>query len=590
MKHSINIIGRVGKGIIIAVLFTACSEKFFSTPPLGTASQVQMQNPEGIDKLLIGAYSLLDGVGASTDGWTGRNEGRASAVTNWLIGDVASDDAYKGSTQSDLPEMNAFERNSILPTNNFVPDKWIALYDGISRSNEVLRTIANTEGLDPDFVSSKTAEARFLRGYYLFELRKIYYRVPIIDETVFDTRVPNDQEAWPFIEADLQFAADNLPVTQAEVGRANAWAAKAFLAKCYLFQQKFVEAKTLLDDIIANGVTSGGLKYGLNDCYYDNFNIATKNSKESVFAVQMSVNDGSGGPLNANYGEHLNFPLVGPGQCCGFFQPSQNLVNAFKTSADGLPLFDSFNDSDLKNDEGIRSSEPFEPDGETPLDPRLDHTVGRRGIAYLDWGPHGGETWVNPAGDGGPYSPKKRVYRKEEQGTQSTTTGWAGGPNANNYTVIRFADVLLWAAECEAELGDLEKARAYVNQVRNRAKNGCYVKKLDDNGADTDAPAANYHIEPYTASWPSKDYAMQAIRFERRLELAMEGHRFYDLVRWEVADQVLNSYFLTEKEKRTYLNGASFTRGKSEYLPVPQTEIINSSIGGIPTLTQNPGY
>ncbi|MGV3556579.1 RagB/SusD family nutrient uptake outer membrane protein [Larkinella arboricola] len=578
--------------IITGLLITgagACTDNFYQTPPLGVASESQLLTRDGINSLLIGAYSLLDGVGASSDGWLGRNEGRASAASNWLIGDVASDDAYKGSTQTDLADANAFERNNVLPSNNFVPDKWIALYDGVSRSNDVLRAVAKTTGLDEATATRFRAEARFLRGFYMFELRKIYYRVPIIDETMFDTKVPNDKEAWPFIEADFQFAQENLPATQTDVGRGNSWAAKAFLAKTYLFQNKFAEARLLLEDLIANGVTPNGLKYGLNDCYYDNFQISTKNSKESVFAVQSSVNDGSGSSANANYGEHLNFPLVGPGECCGFFQPTQNLVNAFKTDANGLPLLDTFNQSDLKNDDGLRSTDPFTPDETTPLDPRLDHTVGRRGIPYLNWGLHGGDNWTNPAGDAGPYSPKKRSYRKEERGTLSTTVGWAMGPNANNYTVIRFADILLWAAECEVEVGSLAKAQEYVNLVRNRAKN-CVVKELDASGNETNQPAANYQIKPYTVAWTSKEVARKAVRFERRLELAMEGHRFYDLVRWGIADTVLNTYFAAEKTKRPYLNGASFTKGKSEYLPIPLTEIVNSSIGGQNTLIQNPGY
>src|SRR4029079_8926352 len=188
----------------------------------------------------------------------------------------------------------------------------------------------------------------------------------------------NNDTSWSFIESDLKYAMDSLPLTQASVGRANKYAAEAFLAKAYMFQHKYWDAKPLLKDLIENGKTARGDKYELEK-YGDNFNPETKNGSESVFSAQTSVNDfGSGN--NGNYGDVLNFPQNGgPGGCCGFFQPSQWLVNHFKTdAATGLPDPDHFNESVVKNDEGYASDSIFTPYTGT-LDPRLDWTVGRRG-------------------------------------------------------------------------------------------------------------------------------------------------------------------------------------------------------------------
>jgi hypothetical protein len=406
-------------------------------------------------------------------------------------------------------------------------------------------------------------------------------------------KVPNHDglgyvNSWPQIEADLQFAADNLPERMAAAGRVNKWAAKAMLAKAYLFQQKFEQALPILNDVIANGQTSNGKKYALNECFHDNFNAETKNSKESVFSVQYSVNDGSGG-LNAGIGDVLNYPYGGPGFCCGFNQPSQNLVNAYKTNENGLPLLETFNEEDITNDQGIESGQSFTPYAGR-LDPRLDWTVGRRGIPYLDWGVHPGKDWIRDQRNGGPYSPLKNFYHKSQQGTLSDNTDWAPGPNANNYTLIRFADVLLWTAECEAEVGSLTKAREYVNLIRQRAKNSCWVMAVDTNNQPTNTPAANYIMGTYEQPWPDQEYARKAIRFERRLELAMEGHRFFDLVRWGIAAKTLNDYLRVESTKRQHLRGAYFKEGKHEYFPIPYEEIINSSVNGVPTLLQNPEY
>ncbi|MCY7356597.1 MAG: RagB/SusD family nutrient uptake outer membrane protein [Rudanella sp.] len=282
----------------------------------------------------------------------------------------------------------------------------------------------------------------------------------------------------------------------------------------------------------------------------------------------------------------MNLPHGGlttqPGGCCGYFQPSQDLVNAHRTDASGLPLPDSYNQFEVKNDQGVESNQPFTPDAGN-LDPRLDWSVGRRGIPYLDWGMHPGKSWVRDQNYAGSFSPKKNVYYKVDEMTGLVDPDRR--TSANNFRIIRFAEVLLMAAETEIELGNLEKAREYVNQIRRRAANPDGFVKLPDG-----KPAANYVIAEYKSPWSGKDAALTALRFERRLELGMEGQRFFDLVRWGIAKDVLNRYLAYEVTKRSNLRGATF-KDFNVVFPVPQRQLdATKRPDGTLTLSQNPGY
>jgi hypothetical protein len=220
------------------------------------------------------------------------------------------------------------------------------------------------------------------------------------------------------------------------------------------------------------------------------------------------------------------------------------------------------------------------------LDPRLDRTTGRRGIPYLDWGIHPGTDWIRPPQDYGNYSPIKNISFKEQVDKYTDQAFWSQGASANNINLLRFADILLWAAEVEVEVGNLDKARDYVNQVRNRAANQeGWVKNPDG------LFAANYHIGTYTTPWNDIETARKAVRYERMLEFGMEGHRFFDLVRWGIADSEINQYLQNEQKKRVHLVGVHFQKGKNEYFPIPQKQ-IDLSVGkdGIQKLKQNPGY
>ena len=581
-----KIIYRAMIALVGVVLFN-CSDTFLDRPPQGALDETSLKSEKGVNALLVSAYSALDGW---TDSW-GAGAPWPQAGSNWIFGDVTGGDAYKGSDPGDQAEIVPIEKHQGLPTNGYFNSKWLTVYNGVARTNATLNLLSTLTDAQISAANKGKieAESRFLRAHFHFEAKKMWNMVPYIDDVIAKAggsnpaafKVENNVDIWPKIEEDMKFAADNLPTTMGEVGRANKWAAKAYLAKIYMFQNKMALAKPILDDVIANGVTADGRKYGLHANFHDNFNAETKNGIESVFAMQASVNDGDADGQNGNWGDILNFPYTGgPGQCCGFDQPTQNLVNAYKTSATGLPLLDTFNDADVTNDQGIASTAAFTPYAGT-LDPRLDWTVGRRGIPYLDWGKHPGAAWIRDQAYAGPYSPIKRVFYQSQSKSLSTSTGWAQGPNANNYTLIRFAEVLLWRAEIAASEGDEPTTRNLVNQIRGRAKTG---KKVKVGTAD----AANYSVEPYTTIAAAD--LVKVVRFERRLELAMEGHRFFDLVRWGVADQVMNVYFATEGNKRGYLKGSTFVKGKNEYFPIPQDQIIQSSISNAPTLKQNPGY
>jgi hypothetical protein len=562
------------------IIASSCGDQFLDKKPQGQYNPDIIKTPAGIEGALTGAYAILDGIGTSgVTSWHG-------AVSNWIFGSVVSDDAYKGSDAGDQPEQTFMERYVWLTTNTHIYGKWRTLYDGIARANDVLKTLPDVTGLAEDRKLQIQAEARFLRGHYHFEAKKMWGNISYIDEQLWDPNnpgsvlVPNTEDAWPKIEADFQYASENLPETQSQAGRPTKYAALAYLAKCHMYQgfpkgvpnvAHLTSAKEALIKVVNSG------KYRLTDNYHDNFAAETRNNAESIFEIQYSVTaaDGSGG----NQGDELTYMYPnGPGGCCGFFQASQNLVNAFKTDAKGMPLIKTFNDEDVKNDEGLLSSAPFDPYTGT-LDSRLDWTVGRRGIPFIDWGVHPGRFWIRDQSYAGPYSSKKQIVSKAESGK-------TGNPrlSTNNYRLIRYSNVLLWLAECEVELGNLEKAREYVNMIRKRAAN-------PDGFVKTDAgkPAANYIVGLYTSAWTDGIAARDAVRFENRLEFAMEGHRYFELVRWGIAVEVLNKYLDKEKSLRTFLSGAKFEEKHNAY-PIPQQAIVYSTKNGTATLIQNPGY
>ena len=551
---------------LFAVIF-ACSDDFTDVPAIGALSDQTLQNEQGVELLLVGAYSVLDGIRNNQGGadWTVSGD-------NWWF-DVITDDAHKGSTDSDQADLYLLEIYDWTSANPYLT-VWDGRFAGVNRANAVIDLISKVEGAD---LTGKLAEARFLRGHYNFELQKMFGNVPYISEENFansEFNQPNSGPIWDQVEADFQFAVDNLPATQAEVGRPTSWAAKAFLAKAHMFQNDYSAALPILTDVINNG------PYSLLPEFLDNFTIAGENGSEAIFSIQFTADAGQS--FNGNRGGTLNFPNA-LGFCCGFYQPTQDLVNAYQTdAATGLPLLDTFNQSDVTNDQDLTSADPFTPHT-GPLDPRIDYTVGRRGIDYNGYGTMPGQDWIR-ATDGdisGPYLPKKNIYQAGEDANIGTGA-WGQQHSGVNYHLMRFADVLLMAAEAEVEIGSLENARGYVNQVRSRALNMSYLQNEAGTG-----DAANYVIGTYDVAWTDQAVARQAVRFERRLELAMEGHRLFDLRRWGVAESVINAY--TANEARTIPNFGTKVgtyTANMNLMPIPINAIDLS--GGV--LQQNPGF
>jgi starch-binding outer membrane protein, SusD/RagB family len=564
----------------LLALVVACKDNFLEVPPTGAIAVGQLSTKKGIEGALIASYSMLSGSGT-----------RMVHPWNWVWGSIRGGDANKGTDPGDFSDINPIQTFSYLPSQGILHDNYRGLYEIIARSNSVLRLL-NTKPADVTADDAKriSAEAKFLRAHAYFSLKRNFNNTPMVDETLDYglgiEKVTNDKDLYPMIEADMKFAYDNLPATQGAVGRANKWAAAAYLGKIYMQERKYGEAKTLFDAVIANGTNPKGVKYALVSKYGDLYKASNDNNSESIFAVQQAA--GTGSVNNANGDGDLNYPYNtgpnGPGNCCGFFQPSFELVNSFRTSDGGLPLLDgSYNTgaNQVKTDMGLDSKAAFTPDGGN-LDPRLDWSVGRRGIMYLDWQAHPGADWIRNQPNGGPYSPKKYTYYKSDKGTLQDNSSWTPGYTALNYTVIRYADVLLLAAEAEIEVGSLEKARDYVNQVRKRAANpDGYVMTA------AGAPAAKYTIKTYDDPWTSKDAARTAMRMERKLELSGEGHRFYDLVRWGVDVAEVNKFLEYEKKFLGNTYGAAKYEAKHALLPIPQPQI---DLVGPTILKQNPGY
>ncbi len=572
---------RIALPLILALFFSAlsCSDSFLDVPPTASLTEEVLATKAGVEGLLIGTYSVLNGRG---NGWHGGS-------TNWLWGSIRGGDANKGTNAGDFASMNPIERFEVDANNPEVHSKWLGSYEGVARANRVLALLdLATDVTDADRARIG-GEARFLRGHFYFELVKNFEKVPYVDETLDLTTgaadVKNDVDIWDKIIADFLAAYNTLPETQAQIGRANKYAAAAYLGKAYLFMQpepNYTEALKYFNEVITTGKTSDNRPYGLFPDFAGLFRLANENSQESIFAFQAT--GGASSTDNANHEYAMNFPYnTQPGNCCGFFHPSFELATSYRTDADGLPLLDKtyrLDANTLKTDQTVLSTSDFTPDAGN-LDPRLDHTVGRRGIPFLDWGPHLGYSWVRDQSYAGPYTPKKYTYAKSEEGSLDKS-GWTPGYMATNFMILRFADVLLMAAECEVEVGDPEIARDYVNRVRTRAANpATFVKNGGNN-------AANYVIGTYDDSWTgNEDFAREAVRFERKLELALEGHRFYDLVRWGIADAEINEYLDFEAARiPSQFGGASFTT-KHEYLPIPQVQI---DLQGPDILKQRDGF
>ena len=376
---------------------------------------------------------------------------------------------------------------------------------------------------DADFPQKKSrlAELKFLRAHSYFTMKLLYKNIPIFDENATEEeilKVSNDltnDESWNKIAADFQYAIDNLPETQSEIGRANKYAAQAYLAKLRLFQAYEQDANHKVTNInqarlqevvtLTQAVISSG-KYSLSPDIANNFLPETENGPESVFAIQFTINDGTtAGRLS--YEDGLNYPHGAPQYgCCGFHAPSQNLVNAHTTDANGLPNFTTFNNSiaDLNT---------------ATVDPRLDHTVGIDGHPYkYDNTKPFSNSWVRDPGVYGNF----HSMRFQQLATSSSY--FKLGPfmgTAKNYDILRYDDILLMQAEAYIELGQQDNALPLINQIRARAAASTgRLKKLDGTFA------SNYNIKQYPAAGWTQAYARTALQWERRLGICNRRSTF----------------------------------------------------------------
>jgi len=561
--------------ITSGILFFNSCKKQLDYKPTGVLSSADLASPtpDQVEGLVTAAYAGI-----------GNGDMIGPIYSNWAYGSVRSDDAYKGGGGTgDVGEIDAMEHyNLVTPSMDaFVSRTWKNLFKSIGRANVALRAVNSLT--DASFPNKKIriAELKFLRAHSYFTMKLLYKNIPIFDETASSddilkvSNVLDNDASWNKIAADFQFAIDNLPATQPELGRANKYAAQAYLAKLRLYQAykqdathhvtsidaaRLQEVVTLTQAVIASG------KYSLSADIADNFLPETENGPESIFAIQFTINDGTtAGRLN--YEDGLNYPHGAPQYgCCGFHAASQNMVNAFTTDANGLPNFTTFNNS-IANLSAAT------------VDVRLDHTVGIDGHPYkYDNTKPFSNSWIRDAGTYGNF----HTMRNQQLATSSSY--FKNGPFmgvAKNYDILRYDDLLLMQAEAYIELGQPANALPLINQVRTRAAASTgKLKKADGTFA------SNYNVKPYTSVGWTQSYARTALQWERRLEFATEGPRFFDLVRWGIAEPTLNAYIAIEKVRRPFLSTAKFTAGRDEYLPIPQSEITFTN--GL--YKQNPGY
>ncbi|MGN6211605.1 RagB/SusD family nutrient uptake outer membrane protein [Parafilimonas sp.] len=562
-------------GFIISVV--SCKDSFLDQTPQGQLITDQITTTKGVENLLIGAYGLMNG---NINGTWGNY---APAPSMWLFGEVAADDAHKGSNSSDQSFMNDIEHHVPTSVNDNLAITWRNYYEGIIRCNNTLAVLAQVQSGSTDKFSDERAtqiqaEAKMLRAHYYFFLYRIFKNIPYIDETMSTpdaAAATNDVDVMPKIIEDLKFAADNLPASPplGDVGRSTKIAAQAYLGKVYLYQKQYAEALALFKTVIAARPTLTSIPFD------DNFNIATENGPESIFTVQNVINADKSGD-NGNVGDMLG-GLYGsaPVNCCGFNQPSIDLVNAYRVDANGLPYLDnSYRNNPYLSDFGLSGTEKdnYKVDQNIAFDPRLDYTAGRRGVPYRDWGVMAGDGWIRDPAYAGPFVGIKDMINAAD--FASNTASGALYITGLNVNIIRLADVYLMAAECAIETGDLGYALIMVNDVRARAAK---LPGVTVNGK----PAAAYKVGLYP-SFPNADYARNAVRFERRLELAMEGHRFFDLVRWGIAKQAIESYSAFEGKYLPNNKGITFDEDKDTYFPIPQDQLDRSN----GALKQNAGY
>ncbi|MCQ2257893.1 MAG: RagB/SusD family nutrient uptake outer membrane protein [Bacteroidaceae bacterium] len=557
-KHIFSTILLAGAAL---VGLNSCSDFLEEQVPQGTLTDEQVKDPAYIDNMVTSAYAIFTTA-----------EDINSSFSLWNF-DVRSDDAYKGgSNTSDGDVFHQLEVEQGIDTRAWnINGIWERFYNAISRVNAA---IVSVEKCDDSYTQkqARLGELRFLRAYAHFQLKRLFKQIPFVTRTdytyeeygkISNTEFTND-EGWAKIAEDLEFAYNALPATQADKGRPTKAACAAFLAKVYLY--KAYRQDTELSNKVTS-INEADLQkvldytepsiyagYSLEKDIHNNFRPEEQyeNGPESLWAIQYSRNDGSTyGNLNWSYGLIVpNISEVTDGGC-DFYKPSQNLVNAYRTDGNGLPLLNDFNKKDLD----------YKADN---TDPRLYLTVGVTGLPYMfneKFIMDRSASWSRSGGLYGYNVTLKQNVDPELIGSYLIHGSyWA---SSMNRIVFRYADVILMRAEAYAQQGKTAEAIKEVNKIRERA-----AASTQSIANYPNKYGVKFYCKPYTGSY-SKDEAMKIVKMERRLEFAMESERFFDLVRWGDAEPVLNNYFASEKEKCTIYNEASFTADKNEYLPIP---------------------
>ena len=526
-------------------------EDMLDTKPQGTFTDEQIGDEEALD-LMTSAYASL------LNHYFGNNESFAGPINNWVF-DVRSDDALKGGDGVTMEGyIHQLEIGNVQSDNDVVTFKWRNNYYSISRCNTAIRGIQASTSISDQEKNSYVAEMKTLRAYFYFDMLRIFEKFPYFDETVVNpSECRADQysreQIAEFIKQDLRDSYEILPPTQAEVGRFNRYVAAALLARVDLFTSDWAEAETYAGYVIDSH------QYELYPNFLDMSKPEYNNQYESILAIQFSS---ANSPDQYNYNNCLNCTwsegnLYGNGD--DFYLASQDLVNSFRTDENGLPYLDGAPD-----DQNVDRA-----DFEGNIDPRLDFTVGRIG---MPWRSHQyNEKWCRNLELYGQYSGKKPYPAPESPYVKPGIVPW--GASSLNGLLIRYADVLLMKAEALIEQNkDLEEARTLINDVRRKA-----ARSVDASyePIDCNPMVASYKVSEYPATGWNQDYARKAVRMERRLELAMEGLRWFDLVRWGTVVETVNNYYETEGKIRTYYQGANLSSDEI-YFPIPVNQVDNA--------------
>ncbi len=530
--------------LLVLVLGMSSCEDFLDRRPYGQFTADQLTD-ETVDGLLVSAYAGLYAH------YFGNNEAFAGPSTNWIF-DVRSDDAYKGggavTMESNIHQLEVANINS---DNISLENKWQNNFYGITRAHKAMKALQDAENVTNK--DQMMGELKILRAWYYFDMARIFKHVPYFtmndDPSHVSNMIYSQDSILRMLQLDLEEAYGMMNEDAPTPARFSRYTAAALLVKISAQLSDWQRVIQYANIVIASG------KYSLYDNYLDMSKVAFNNTHESIIAMQCAVTSGYGqinwsNLLNTTYSDGN---LFGTGD--DFFLASQNLANCFRTDAEGLPYLD----------ESVAPSENMSGSYKGNIDPRIDFTMGRIGLPFR--GHTYTRKWCRAYDTYGEYSGKKWLI---DPSSSDMVQGFPWGASALNFIFLRYADILLLKAEALIETGaDLNGARLIINEIRTRAANSvdAYYTPVD-----VDPMVSSYKVGEYPSGGWTQDYARKAVRMERRLELAMEGQRWFDLCRWGNVVEVMNHYYDTESSLRSYYKGASLTDDEV-YFPTPIDEV-----------------